>query len=102
MNGNMFSKDDFQWKWSIKTVYIKNTHPNVDCTEYFYKTDSVLSHSISYTTNKISMLSKAQQTFFRAMKEKICMRRKSLEVVWKYINDGNIFRLCNGFCHKMC
>lgn len=50
---------------------------------------------------KISMLSKPYQTFFRAMKEKTCIRRKSVEVVWIYINDGNVFRLYNGFCHKM-
>lgn len=47
----------------------------------------------------ISMLSKAHQAFFRAMKKKTCIRWKSLEVVWIYINDRNVFRLCNGFCH---
>lgn len=43
----------------LDCIYQKNTYPNEDCTEYFYKTDSVLSHSSSYTINKISMLSKA-------------------------------------------
>jgi len=51
---------------------------------------------------KVSMLSKAYETFFRAMKEKTCIGRKSLEIVWIYINDGNVFRFCNGFCHILC
>lgn len=72
--------------WTVLNVFTKLT---------------VCSSTAALLHIKISMLSKANQTFFRAMKEKTCIRRKSLEVVWIYINDGNVFRLCNGYCHKM-
>lgn len=73
--------------WAVLNVFIKLTV----CSH----TEALLLHI------KISMLSKAYQIFFKAMKEKAHIRRKSLEVVWICINDGNVFRLFNGFCHKM-
>lgn len=59
---------------------IRNTDPNVCCDECSNKIDCAYSLHILHIM--ITVLSKAHQTFFSAMKEKTCIRRKLLEVVW--------------------